>query len=410
MENESVKTLLRKHLKENFPKTIIDRGKQYYVRKVIKSITPKNDDNVYLAKVAGSEMYNVRLSIHQKTQIITSSCSCPYGENCKHVAAVITLVMEENHFINNGNQPLQPKPSVNKYTIEKGKSSDFRKIYLEQGSDITKYTNKNARNYYQYYEFTVYLNHENIIMLESKSYYYGDFSTQLKFENQNWYIKCDNCNEISNKFCTHQNTFLTEGHIINNIIAFIDRKLDFTKVLAQFFNIKEADVATIGSNFRIYYNPSKGFYLTNPQDNFILSDENLYSDYLIYEDPKSDEDLESKDRFVYHSLTKRNLTNGLCFSRDYEIIFLEGKLNKTGTKLASGIEETSFPKYLDLPSKEFFKNIEDAQDNQTGPITIFNVLNINFLKLKDTLCYYIENSFGGDKKFRKSDLKFITFV
>ena len=77
-----------------FPVQIRNRGEVYYYEDKIKYF--KRNGNNYSCIVKGNENYNVKLSIDENNNIISSSCTCPYyldkEHNCKHIYALLYKV------------------------------------------------------------------------------------------------------------------------------------------------------------------------------------------------------------------------------------------------------------------------------------------------------------------------------
>lgn len=82
--------------KSFFYETMIKRGRQYYNAGRVKRLNYKNGQ--WTALVKGSRHYNVKISLGKDGEIFRMSCDCPFadgGENCKHMAAVLMAIEEE---------------------------------------------------------------------------------------------------------------------------------------------------------------------------------------------------------------------------------------------------------------------------------------------------------------------------
>lgn len=89
------------NIKKYFDMIILKRGYNYYndgnVRRVV------TDGENYEALVYGTRMYKVRISTNED-KIESMSCTCPYyapNVNCKHIAAVLYYIKDENKVIEN---------------------------------------------------------------------------------------------------------------------------------------------------------------------------------------------------------------------------------------------------------------------------------------------------------------------
>lgn len=71
-----------------FDDTILARGLDYF--KSGNVIYLGQDIDQWLARVAGSDDYNVTVTLSENGEILDSECDCPYdwGDYCKHQAAV----------------------------------------------------------------------------------------------------------------------------------------------------------------------------------------------------------------------------------------------------------------------------------------------------------------------------------
>lgn len=70
--------------------TILYRGLAYFHEKAVRSLECI-DKGHYLAKVMGSQLYEVEVTIDEHREIEAISCTCPYDwdDHCKHEAAVL---------------------------------------------------------------------------------------------------------------------------------------------------------------------------------------------------------------------------------------------------------------------------------------------------------------------------------
>lgn len=71
------------------------RGWQYFVEGNVLSITKQGSH--FIAKVEGSALYTVRVTLDEEGNIMATDCDCPYdfGDYCKHQAAVLYSLREQ---------------------------------------------------------------------------------------------------------------------------------------------------------------------------------------------------------------------------------------------------------------------------------------------------------------------------
>lgn len=79
--------------KRLFEKKILERAYEYSYGGLVLDIT--RIDNVFNARVMGSDIYNVRIEVDEYLFPVHMSCTCPYaedGKKCKHIAAVLMSI------------------------------------------------------------------------------------------------------------------------------------------------------------------------------------------------------------------------------------------------------------------------------------------------------------------------------
>ncbi|UKS24993.1 SWIM zinc finger family protein [Paenibacillus sp. HWE-109] len=81
-------------IRSYFDSTILERGWKYYRDGVVRAIETEGA-SVIKARVSGSRSYKVHLDLKAFSK---STCSCPYGATCKHMAAVLFKVAEQEGY------------------------------------------------------------------------------------------------------------------------------------------------------------------------------------------------------------------------------------------------------------------------------------------------------------------------
>ena len=122
-------------------KKILARGYDYYENDYVTSVE-ETGDNVYEAKVEGTELYTVEVELDDKANIVDTQCDCPYdmGEYCKHQVAVFLTLrdMKNNIPVGNSHFPQNSTDSeaVLKFPVPKRrKAPDIEKILSERTKD-----------------------------------------------------------------------------------------------------------------------------------------------------------------------------------------------------------------------------------------------------------------------------------
>ncbi len=132
-----------KDFEQNIPPEILERGNNYYNNKHIVSLN-ENEPGMWSAVVAGNEDYKINIEI-DNDEVEYWDCDCPFeGEVCKHVAAVLYAIIE--------NEPQEKKAAKDKRSkkkkvinidtiFEKTSKEELREFIISQFSQ-----NKNLRN------------------------------------------------------------------------------------------------------------------------------------------------------------------------------------------------------------------------------------------------------------------------
>lgn len=80
---------------KNFQHQIIKRGKDYYkAGNVIQVIKNKN---TFIAKVEGTEYYEVKITIDKDSKTLSCNCDCPCEFLCKHEYAVLLAIKNKKY-------------------------------------------------------------------------------------------------------------------------------------------------------------------------------------------------------------------------------------------------------------------------------------------------------------------------
>lgn len=82
--------MINENWEDLFDDVILDRGYGYYENGNVKHVY--QTDNGYTAIVRGRDMYRVSIDVDSNGDIIDSYCTCPYEDHCKHEAAVLYAI------------------------------------------------------------------------------------------------------------------------------------------------------------------------------------------------------------------------------------------------------------------------------------------------------------------------------
>jgi hypothetical protein len=88
-----IDNLTEDSIKSNSDYVIYQRGREYYDKGLVKSVSFDSAENILSAIVKGGEKYKVR--IFPENDEIKGYCSCPYEDVCKHITAVLIFISEK---------------------------------------------------------------------------------------------------------------------------------------------------------------------------------------------------------------------------------------------------------------------------------------------------------------------------
>ena len=94
LEDEIINKIIDKNI-NNFQHQIIKRGEDYYkagnVSQVIKN------KNTFIAKVEGTDYYEVKITIDKDSKTLSCNCICPCEFLCKHEYAVLLAIKNKKY-------------------------------------------------------------------------------------------------------------------------------------------------------------------------------------------------------------------------------------------------------------------------------------------------------------------------
>jgi uncharacterized Zn finger protein len=121
---------------------IVTRGYEYYENDYVTSVE-EIKENVFVAKVTGTDRYTVEVELDHKGNIIDTKCDCPYdlGEYCKHQVAVFFTLREMKNNISAEKNPVTQKhcmdleASFKSSAQKKKKEIDIKKVLSDRTKD-----------------------------------------------------------------------------------------------------------------------------------------------------------------------------------------------------------------------------------------------------------------------------------
>ena len=121
---------------------IVARGYDYYENDYVTSVE-EIKENVFVAKVEGTDRYTVEVELDHQANIIDTQCDCPYdlGEYCKHQAAVFLTLREMKNNISDEKSPalkhhcMDLEAAFKSPVRKKRKEIDIKKVLSDRTKD-----------------------------------------------------------------------------------------------------------------------------------------------------------------------------------------------------------------------------------------------------------------------------------
>ncbi len=86
--------LVRREIRSMSP-SARSRGEKYFAEGRVQNLRAGEQAGEFLAEVLGSELYTVRVQLDDES-VSEKSCSCPMGEDCKHIHAMLKALLVEH--------------------------------------------------------------------------------------------------------------------------------------------------------------------------------------------------------------------------------------------------------------------------------------------------------------------------
>ena len=133
---------------KHFESKILNRGYDYYKSNAVRIYNHSNES--VEAQVAGTSIYNLKINF-KDSQIKSMYCNCPYGGNCKHLAAALYYIDDHPELFEKTDEHLEILSSLSHAELyeflskELPKNPDLLnklKLYKNMDVDIEYYQNK----------------------------------------------------------------------------------------------------------------------------------------------------------------------------------------------------------------------------------------------------------------------------
>ena len=201
LEDETINKIIDKNI-NNFQHQIIKRGKDYYkAGNVIQVIKNKN---TFIAKVKGTDYYEVKITIDKDSKTLSCNCDCPCEFSCKHEYAVLLAIKNKKYIekelkeeiVKNNitlNELIQNIPSaeLKQYILKKIFDKNFSDYLLLDFNDFeVDFLKYLPSQHYEYYYNNLY----NYVMINDEirfdcKYIIKDLINSEKYEEAFFVIK-----------------------------------------------------------------------------------------------------------------------------------------------------------------------------------------------------------------------------
>ncbi len=354
---------IEKHLQSLFTPQIRNKGMSIVGDGAVQEVfVDKNTGLVHATVKSESEdkIYRQELLIHPQNRFLSSaSCSCPYGKNCKHSAAVLYQML--------------------RYEVDVVDANDANSGKLEKGSEIFRYLPKDQNlakslDQFSYRNREITVNEkiirflpENIVQIvcfEKKPYYLGGElreAADVLFNHKEGQlgIKCNSCTSPTQKLCKHQKVALEE--FINEVdeVDFLEGKLIFQNEVEGLSEKMEIKPETLLDSYELRFK-YKRIILHKTNDALLdQEDMDLLKRRILGRKTPVNEKLATELEKVEH------FGNALVWSPSFKerrsFHTIQGKHNKSKTKLSSKLEITDYPRFLKRSELETYNSLNQIQ-------------------------------------------------
>lgn len=145
---------------EYFSPRILERGKEYYKNHHVITLD-RIEEGYYEAEVEGSQIYTVFVELEENGEISDISCDCPYDweEFCKHEAAVLYALREQEEYTPFVEEPEQKQALPEQLAAcEKTELIAWMMEYAKENRGFWDYLQLRVSKQLQETEFLVILN------------------------------------------------------------------------------------------------------------------------------------------------------------------------------------------------------------------------------------------------------------
>lgn len=401
-----------KIISKDFPYRIKKRGKELFENDDVKLVNLDNKNRIITGTVQGSQLYYQLITVNNTgSKIVSSQCSCPYNEYCKHQAAILYWANANlNEDGNTTKQSQRPKKANKKGGLHKAMCrSEFIDIPSTNIDEImNSYCKRNRPYGLQYVKYeTVFIEstHLKVSIINTGSYSWSNTKelsaeVEIKIRNKNSIqIKCSECDSKSKYLCEHDYIVLRHLMYIRSNGFLKDAPKIYEDVCQRCAEDVSMSLAAFKQHFNVTVS-SDGLKIFSNNPNILLSPERLNSYGKIkYTD---------KNFIVEKTKTKLKKLDFIAAFEwqgyDFEdlIIPIIGKPRKRDGVLTSRISELDRIDRLKTPLLQIYNQIiEVEQEHEYSESRdqcfekLHGIMRDNLEVLTQDYHYYYNEDYGG---------------
>ncbi len=423
-------------LKNEFPSTIRRRGQKLYDASAVRAIHIDVEDNSITGAVQGGKRYKQEIKFTEDlNQILFAHCTCPYGEYCKHQAALLYMAKskiesnddQDKELISKRNGQKKAK-TAKKRSSKKGlpkavSRSEFIALpYTRFNELFNQYCNKRNRILGASIssELSVNAQYQLVVTLYKSEYWRNEKEylchVEIKtLELNHIHIRCSICEEKDKFLCGHMQIALNEIKDMDRIQLLESAQSHVKGLYAKAAKSLSLSVANFSKHFSVIIQYGQIYVKSNDQ-NVILN-----TDHFSFINIDSSNDKQYAIELSNVALKEASLTYAIQWlgSESINIVdLISGKIRKRDGVIKTQIQEGGDASKLPQHLREMYKvlsSLESDYDFTESEFTYYNNVHQVLLKQHDTLTldkhyYYDDNAIGSYYETKKKAKYFKHFT
>ena len=406
-------SILKAGLKFAFPSQILARGRKLHKEGAVLSARMISESECQ-GVVLGSRKYITNLLIEDEYGIIESECSCPYGNDCKHGAALAYHLLSDKVKGAEDLAQYNKKLQLLAKTFGRRWSGHFRPLPLDPevsiGDVVKKLSEWRMTN--EMNNLLVYLRDAHTVEIEaefkSHRYFYEDtrsYSIMLQRADQQVLIKCNECDELTKYLCQHQQLILSQFEVQDFVRSIREGAWDYDHVTQSLSTQMQISEKTLLEHFDLRLKGAQVMAYPSSDELITGNSTDLQSFMAAKEKAEQiiDEDLQKLEEMSSRS-------NAMAWSKHNRALLLEGKHNKDKSALASYISEAVHPLHWDEQLMTVFNELVRLRNISTNLVPMLAFCKENISTVSSAIQYIDtrQKPFSREK-LRKRDLTHIHF-